>query len=152
MTQEEYINEIIVSNEVDKAKLSRNDLVLSVLQEAIQSDDFSNSQDDFAEKNCDLFNEEGDLPPQCMKIYQDYAKMIEEKLVKKVEKVVPNFEFDELLPVLKDNKNTDNFMYSDVFEFLNAALDFNEFRALMASYKKGKGLSLDVTTTKLSNM
>ncbi|OHS96313.1 hypothetical protein TRFO_37531 [Tritrichomonas foetus] len=146
---EEYTDEILCSNEIDKSKLSRIDLILSILQETLQSEEFRDIQDDFADQNCELFTDDGDLPPQCMKIYNSYVALIEEKLVKKVEENVPNFEFEELLPVLKQNKNSDDFRFADVFEFLNAALDFNEFRSLMASYNNGRGMSFEVTTTKL---
>ena len=152
MASEGYVDEILCSNEVDKSKLSRIDLILNTLQEAIQSDEFSACQDEFADKNCEKFTENGDLPPECMQLYNQYVGIIEDHLVKKVEEVVPNFDFEELIPVIKNNKNSDDFRYSDVFEFLNAALDFNEFRNLMASYNKGKDISLAVTTTELHKL
>lgn len=149
---EEFTDEILCSNEVDKSKLSRIDLILTTLQEILQSDDFSTCQDAFADKNCDIFTEDGDLPPECMQIYNQYVQLVEEHLVQKVEQLVPNFDFEELIPVIQENKDSDDFRFSDVFEFLNAALDFNEFRALMSSYNKGKSVSLEVTTQKVPDL
>ena len=113
-------------------------LALEILEETLQSEEFMNLQEDFADKHCDLFPPEGDLPPQAMQIYQKYVDMIEKNLLSKVQEVEPNFEFDELIPLIKENKDGEDFAHATVFEFLNAAIDFNEFRSLLASYKAGR--------------
>ena len=145
------VDEMICSNEVDRSKLSKNERVLEILEETLQSEEFMNLQEEFADENCDLFPPEGDLPPQAMQIYQKYVEMIEANLLSKVQEVEPGFDFDELIPVIQKNKDSEDFAHATVFEFLNAAIDFNEFRSLMASYKAGKGLDLEVTTTKLAD-
>jgi hypothetical protein len=76
---------------------------------------------------------------------------VEDRLLTKAREVNPAFDFDELLPVILAHKDDDDFAFANVFEILNAALDFNEFRALMASYNEGEGLVLSVTTTKLDD-
>lgn len=149
--EEAPVDEVICSNELDMTKMSKTERALEILEETLQSEEFMNLQEDFADKHCDLFPPEGDLPPQAMQIYQKYVDMIEKNLLSKVQEVEPNFQFDELIPLIKENKDGEDFAHATVFEFLNAAIDFNEFRSLMASYKAGKGLDLEVTTTKLAD-
>ena len=148
--EEANIDEVIVSDETDKSKMSKPDRILEILDEALQSEEFMNLQEGFADNNCDLFPAEGDLPPEAMKIYHEYVEMIEKNLLSKVQEQIPSFQFDELIPIIQKHKNDESFEHWNVFEFLNAAIDFDEFRSLMASYRAGKDLDLSVVTTKLS--
>lgn len=147
----EHIDEVLCSQEVDKSKMSRIDRILTILEETLQSEEFMNIQDDFADRHCDIFTPNEDLPPQAMKIYQEYVQMIEQNLINKVQEQEKDFDFEELLPVLTQHKNDEGFEYANVFEFLNAAVDFTEFRLLMESYKAGKGIEFEVTTVKLED-
>jgi hypothetical protein len=145
----ELTDEILFSDKTDPSSLSPADRSLSVLEQVLQSDDFIQWQDDFAGAHCSLFSLEGDLHPKCMKIYQDYVQSVEDRLLTKVRESVPTFDFEELIPVILAHKNDEDFIYAHVFEVLNAALDFSEFRSLMASYNSGEGVALDIATTKL---
>jgi hypothetical protein len=142
-------DEVFSSNEVDRATLSKTDRVLSVIEDTLASDEFRESQDAFADRYCELFDLTGDLPPQCMNIYQEYVALVESKLLQKVQESEPTFNFEDLLPVIEAHKSGEDLAFANVFEILNAAIDFQEFRALMASYKRGCGVVLDVHTVKL---
>jgi hypothetical protein len=144
-----FTDEILIADKTDLAKLSRSDRIFTILEGFLESDEFFAWQDDFAGIHCGLFTVEGDLPPQCMNIFQEYVKSVETKLLAKVRKAQPDFNFEALVPILTSHKHDDSFQFAHVFEVLNAALDFDEFRALMASYRSGQGLPFDVTTTKL---
>jgi hypothetical protein len=117
----------------------------------LESETFVAWQEDFATKHCRLFTLKGDLPSQCMNVYQEYVHSIEDRLLTKARAVTPAFDFDELLPVILAHKEDADFLFANVFEILNAALDFNEFRPLMSSYNAGEGVSLSVITTKLDD-
>jgi hypothetical protein len=145
----DFTDEILSSDSTDSSKLSPVERSLSVLQQVLESDAFIQWQEDFAGIHAGLFSLEGDLHPKCMNIYQEYVQSVEDKLLTKVREVNPGFDFEELIPVILAHKNDEGFAYANVFEILNAALDFEEFRLLMSSYSKGEGLTLDVTTTKL---
>lgn len=144
---EEYTDEILCESHISGRSQSRVDRILDILSETLQSDAFNEIQDEFVEQNCEIFDEEGDLPPQCMGIYQQYVQLIEDHLLKSVGAEFPDFQFEELIPFLKSNGDS-SMVYSEVFELLNAVLDFTEFRSLMASFKRGQGISFDITTTK----
>jgi hypothetical protein len=147
MTEEE--DEVLFSHELDDTTLSRTDRILLIIEDSLNSDEFLECQDAFADRHCELFDLTGDLPPQCMKIYKEYVALVESKLLQKVHKTDPTFDFDELLPIIRAHKSGEDFAFANVFEILNATIDFNEFRALMASYKNGKNVVLDVHTVKL---
>jgi hypothetical protein len=134
-------DEVFSSNEVDR--------VLSVIEDALASDEFRECQDAFADRYSALFDLTGDLPPQCMNIYKEYVALVESKLLQKVQDCDPTFNFEDLLPVIQAHKSGENLAFANVFEILNAAIDFQEFRALMASYKRGCGVVLDLHTVKL---
>ena len=144
-----FEDEVLVENKRDESKMSRLDLIFDSLEEALTSDEYIEAQDEFVDAHSEAFPEEGDLPPECMKIYQQYVQLIEEKLLNQVQKKIPDFDFEELIPVIQKNKGYENLEHADVFEMLNAALDFNEFRSLMCSYNKGRGVDIVITTTKL---
>ena len=141
---EEFVDEIICEDNTTKKEITRVDKIISILEETLQTEDFIQSQDDFIDKNCDLFDEEGDLPPQCMSIYKQFAQLIEDKLLSSVQKVFPDFQFEELTPCVTAKKGLDSFVHAEIFDLLNAILDFNEFRSFMASYKRGKDVDLEV--------
>jgi len=152
MTEEEgdgFVDEILCADDTVSASISKTDRALLILEEWLTSDEFQDCQDAFAERHCDLFDLTQDLPPQCMRIYKEYVALVEGKLLQKVRASLPDFDFEELIPVVRQHKSDEGFQFANVFEILNAAIDFNEFRALMASYKDGRGLSLDVQTIKL---
>jgi hypothetical protein len=144
-----FTDEILSSDQTDPLNLSPVERSLSVLEEVLQSDAFIQWQDDFAGAHCSLFNLEGDLHPKCMKIYQEYVQSVEDKLLTKVRESIPSFDFEELIPVVLAHKNDEDFIYAHVFEVLNAALDFAEFRSLPAAYNTGESITLDITTTKI---
>jgi hypothetical protein len=146
-----FTDEVLCTSEVDKSLLSRTDRVLMVIEETMQSEEFMGIQESFADRYCDLFDLEGDLPPECMDIYKEYVRIIESDLLAKIQQFDSDFDFEELIPVLLEHKNDENFQFANAFEFLNAAIDFNEFRSLMASYKNGKGVSLDVVTVRFND-
>ena len=149
MAEEIYPDEIFCSNEKPASEKTRLEKVMEALEEALQSEEFIDSQDQFIDDNCSIFTEQGDLPPHCMKVYQNYIDLIETKLLSQVQKAIPDFNFDELLPVIQQHKGSEDFVHADVFEMLEAVLDFQQFRDLMASYNRGKDIDLVVTTTKL---
>jgi hypothetical protein len=143
------VDEVLFSDLANSASLSKADRALLVLEDVLESDEFTQCQDDFADRHCDLFDLAGDLPPEFMKIYREYVALVESALLQKVQETIPDFDFEELIPVIKEHKGDDGFLFAGVFEILNAALDFTEFRALMASYKRGTAVSLDVQTVRL---
>jgi hypothetical protein len=146
---EESEDEIICSNDFDPAGLSKTDRILVAIEETLASDEFVECQDAFADRYCELFDLTADLPPQCMNIYKEYVELVESKLLQKVQELEPTFDFEELLPIIQAHKNGEELAFANVFEILNAAIDFQEFRALMASYNRGRGLVLDVQSVKL---
>jgi hypothetical protein len=147
MAEEE--DEILCEDAADRPDLSKTDRVLLALQDVLASDEFVERQEAFADAHCDLFNATGDLPPQCMVAYREYVALVEAQLLQKVQETAPDFDFEELLPIVLAHKSGEQLAFAEVFEILNAAVDFNEFRALMASYKCGRGLTFDVRAVKL---
>ena len=130
-----------------QANVPRSERILQAFDEVLTSDDFCQKQDNFVDENSKIFTEKGDLPPQCMEIYNKYVDFIENELLSKVLKIFPDFSFDELLPLIQ-NPGQHSFAHADVLELLSATLDFEEFRALMVSYNKGKDLNLEAVITK----
>ncbi|EAY05393.1 hypothetical protein TVAG_131270 [Trichomonas vaginalis G3] len=128
-------------------EITREDKILAAFEDVLLSDEFVEKQDEFIAKHSKLFTEDGDLPPECMKIYKQYAELIEKTLLAKVSKLFPDFSFDELIPLIKNHKEED-IAHADVFELLTATLDFNEFRDLMVSYNKGQNTDLEIKVTK----
>ena len=129
------------------ADVPRSERILQAFDEVLTSDDFCKKQDEFVDENSKIFTETGDLPPQCMKIYNKYVEFIENELLSKVLKIFPDFSFDELIPIIQ-NPTQNSFAHADVLELLSATLDFEEFRALMVSYNKGNDLNLSAVITK----
>jgi hypothetical protein len=148
---DDFTDEVLSSSQIDPSTLSPIERSLTALSDVLDSDAFISWQEEFATEHCKLFTLEGDLPPQAMKIYQEYVQSVEDRLLTRAREVNPAFDFDELLPVILEHKDDVDFAFANVFEVLNAALDFAEFRALMASYNRGEGLTLSVTTTKLDD-
>jgi predicted house-cleaning noncanonical NTP pyrophosphatase (MazG superfamily) len=146
MSEEE---DAILCEDLDRSDLSKTDRILLALQDALTSDEFVESQEAFADRHCDLFDATGDLPPQCMAIYREYVALVEAKLQQKVQETAPDFDFEELLPIVLAHKSGEELAFAEVFEILNATIDFAEFRALMASYKRGRDLTFDVRAVKL---
>jgi hypothetical protein len=146
---DEFTDEILFADKTDLARLSPTDRTLTILEGFLESDEFFSWQDNFAGMHCGLFTVDGDLPPQCMSIFTEYVKSVETKLLAKVRQTQPDFNFEALIPIVTSHKNDDSFAFAHVFEVLNASLDFDEFRCLMASYRDGQGITFDVTTTKL---
>jgi hypothetical protein len=145
-----FLDEILYSNNIDPSELRPIERILVMLEDSLESDEFFAWQDDFAEKHCGLFTEQGDLPLQCMKVFQEYVQAVEKRLLAKIRKSQPEFKFDNLIPELVAHKNDGEFQYSHVFEILNAAADFGEFRTLMVSYKEGQSVTFDFNMTKLT--
>lgn len=148
MSTEEYTDEIICENHTISDGKGRISRIFELLGDTLTSEEFTTIQDDFVEQNCNVFEENGDLQPQCMGIYRQYVKLVEDHLLSKLSTEFPDFQFEELIPVIKKYDRT-NLEYADVFEVLTAVLDFEEFRSLMVSYKCGQGISFDITTIKL---
>jgi hypothetical protein len=144
-----FADEILCEGDVDRPDLSETDRALMALQEVLPSDEFIECQETFADKHCDLFDATGDLPPQFMMVHRQYVALVEAKLLQKVQETAPDFDFEELLPIVLAHKSGDALAFAEVFEILNAAIDFNEFRALMVSYKNGRDVALDVHAVKL---
>jgi hypothetical protein len=145
---EDFVDEVLYCDE-SPSSLSKTDRALHIMDEVLRSDEFSAWQDDFADRYCDFFDPKADLPPQCMTIYKEYVALVEGRVLQRVQETIPDFDFEDLIPVIRQHRGDDGFMFANVFEMLNAAIDFTEFRALMASYKQGKGVSLDFQTLRL---
>jgi hypothetical protein len=143
-------DEIILQNQRSPGSLSREDRIIGVLEDVFQSEAFGNAQDAFADKCCHFFDQKNDASPQCKTIHDDYVKLIEKYCMERVRAVDPSFTFDQLASLIQNLKGSEHLESGDVFEILNAVFDFGEFQSFMASYNSGRGVTLDVTTTKLN--
>lgn len=148
MIKGEHPDEIFMEDDTLESDIPRTERILRLFEDVLQSDEFNKSTDEFVEKNCEHFTEHGDLGPECMNIYTEYINMIEKKLLSKVTKLFPDFNFEELVPIIK-NYNSEDFVHADVLEILSAMSNFESFRDLMVSYNKGADLDIGAIITKL---
>ena len=62
-----------------------------------------------------------------MTIYKQFPQLVDYKLLSSVQNVFPDFQFEELIPCITAEKDSDSFVHAEIFDLLNALLDFNEF-------------------------
>lgn len=113
------------------------DQVIGALEEIITSDEFSDSQQEFLDENCDGFDETSDENKlEYTQTFKKYEELGETLLIKGLKsKLGSEFDFSKFKSELDKNKSEDLY---EITEMLDCFCDFMSFKQLMTDHKRAK--------------
>lgn len=117
------------------------DEALGALEDLVFSPAFSALQDDFFDRHCDRFDDSDENPLYYTEIFNDYGKLLDEYLSKRIKEKLPAFKLDTFAAWLLAHEDE---IAGDIVELIHSTTDFLHFKDLMLEQKKTKAKKKEV--------
>lgn len=127
--------EILVEHQSESKEDDEFERIISELENLLFDDKFTTTLNSFYNKNCDIFEDTEENKIEYTKIFQDYTKLVEEIIERKLSSSIPGFKMSRLEAFVASKKDE---LCGDVFDVLLSMSDFEEFKDLMVSQKHAK--------------
>ncbi|XP_073987104.1 ADP-ribosylation factor-like protein 2-binding protein [Rhodnius prolixus] len=135
----ESLEDINISSEA----ISSFDKTIGFIEDIIVEESFQKIQRQFLEQYWDQFDDGEENRLIYMDIFQNYVKVVERHIEKKLKEAITNFDMGQLYEELR--KNQDH-LDGEVFEMLYTLSDFSAFKEMILDYKAEKeGKIVDLT-------
>ncbi len=115
------------------------DNVVSVLQDILMDDAFTDLQSDWCLEHCDVFSEDDEMKLEYTPLFSEYTELIESFITERLTAEIEGFDMQAFGGLMAERADE---MIGDVFDMLMSFTEFEEFKDLMVSYKhqkEGKG-------------
>jgi len=122
------------------------DTIVGFMEEIIMSDEFSSIQNGFCERNCGIFEADGENKPEYMDIFNSYTRLIESTIDKLMLERMPNFKMARFEAMIAERPDE---ISGEIFEMLSSMGDFVEFKDMMVNFKRqsSKSQRIDLSLT-----
>lgn len=123
------------------------------LEEIVIEDQFSKIRNKFFEKHYKKFDEtkeENSL--ETYDIFKEYTSILDNYLVKELNKRIKNLDMEKVMKYLIDNKDKE-ILNEELLEMLLSFSDFNVFKEMMIDFKisKESNLNMNIDVNNISN-
>eukprot|EP00937_MAST-01D_sp_MAST-1D-sp2_P005866 g5866.t1 len=108
------------------------DAIVGALEEVLLDGDFVSLQDDFCTEHCGVFEDTDENKLQYTEIFFQYTERIEGFIAERLTATIEGFDMEEFGAMLEARPDE---VTGDVFDTLLSLSEFDEFKALMLSYK-----------------
>jgi ADP-ribosylation factor 2-binding protein len=111
------------------------DRIVGCLQDIVIDPAFEILQRQFFEKHYQNFEDAEENKHEYTPVFKDYQTTIENSIEAKLKEMVPNFDIARFMKLLQTRKNQ---IEDELLDMLLSFTDFQIFKELMISYKRGK--------------
>lgn len=131
-TQESDHEEVLASGQSNNEEDSSIDDCLAALEDIVFSQEFSELQDNFFGKYCSIFEDTEENLLVYTEIFNEYGRVLDEYLSKRLKDKLPNFNLSEFAAWLLTHEDE---IAGDIVELIHSTTDFLHFKASMLEHK-----------------
>ncbi|KAJ3005010.1 ADP-ribosylation factor-like protein 2-binding protein [Thoreauomyces humboldtii] len=119
------------------------DAVVGELEDMLMDPYFVELHDSYLAEHCEVFTDDEENKLVYTPIFQDYVKLIEQFIEKRLRARLPWFSMASFLGMIKSRQES---LDGDVFDVLSSLADFDAFKELMLGFKQEQqGTSIDLS-------
>ncbi|XP_076648281.1 ADP-ribosylation factor-like protein 2-binding protein [Halictus rubicundus] len=111
------------------------DEIIGHIEDILLQDEFHGVQKKFLDQYWDVFEPIEENKLIYMDIFNEYNKTVETYIVNYLQKVIPHFNIEAFLQILKNKQNE---LEGEVFEVLSTFTDFMAFKEMFLDYRAVK--------------
>uniref|UniRef100_A0A7S3G294 ADP-ribosylation factor-like protein 2-binding protein n=1 Tax=Palpitomonas bilix TaxID=652834 RepID=A0A7S3G294_9EUKA len=138
---EEEEADFIIADDGGSDDDNKFDFYVGALENAVMDESFRRLEDEFIRSHCHVFEDSDENKLEYTPIFETYVNLVEETIEKRLSEEIPGFSMEEFLEMLVARKEE---LEGDIFDTLLACTDFEHFKELMLSYKRGAECEMGV--------